>query len=78
MALGKILHPTDLGFLGLWNGGERGGQSFLPLGEEGSWENLVGGHFVAGPVLDAGDATMTKHRPVFLEGQADREFFNDD
>lgn len=66
MALGRILYPTDLGVLGLWNGAG-GGQSFLPLGEEGSWEILVGGHFVAGPVLDAGDAIMTKHRPVFPE-----------
>lgn len=41
--------------------------SFLPLREEGSWEGSVGGHFVAGPVLDAGEATVTKHRPVLPE-----------
>lgn len=54
--------PADLGFLDLCSGGGEG--NFLPLREEGSRESSVGGRFVAGPVLDAGDATVTEHRPV--------------
>lgn len=56
VALSEILLPAGLGFLNRWNGE---GLSFLE--EEGSWESLVGWHSVPGPVLDAGDTTVTKH-----------------
>lgn len=63
VALDEILHPTDLDFLDLCNG-TRGIPS---TARGGSWENLVRWCFERGPVLDAGHATVTKHRPVLPE-----------
>lgn len=63
VALDEILHPTDLDFLDLCNG-TRG----IPSTARGaSWENLVRGCLVGGPVLDARHTTVTKHRPVLPE-----------